>query len=152
MKLKALSAAIVGMLLLTADQRPVQADNLIKVQVTCYCEPGITCTGSSKKDNIIASKREYLGYVAVVYHVADDGNVGDYIGTFPIDDIGYGAPTGFGRSEFYGRDSAGTVETGLTFDFRKPTNNACREFMAETYTGEGTTGSEVYLKIVKGEG
>jgi hypothetical protein len=154
MKLKAITAAFVGMLLVGSNQMPVRADSLIKAQVTCYCEPGATCTGSTKKDKIIASKREWLGYVAVVYKVDEDGEVGEYIGTFPIDDIGYGAPmTGSGlSSEFEGRDCAGTVETGLTFDFSKPTNAACVEFMKGTFTGGGTTGSEVYIKVVKGVG
>ena len=153
MKLKAIMAALLGMLLLGTNQSPVLADNLIKVQVTCYCENGVTCTGISAKDGIIASSRDWLGYVAVVYEVDEDGDIGNYIGTFAIEDVGYGAPVGHGlASEFEGRESAGTVETGLTFDFRKPTLDACREFMEETYTGEGTTGSEVYLKVVKGEG
>jgi hypothetical protein len=154
MKLKAITAAFVGMLLVGSNQMPVRADSLIKAQVTCYCEPGATCTGSTKKDKIIASKREWLGYVAVVYKVDEDGEVGEYIGTFPIEDIGYGAPmTGSGlSSDFEGRDCAGTVETGLTFDFRKPTNAACVEFMKGTFTGGGTTGSEVYIKVVKGVG
>lgn len=153
MRKNIMSAAVVGLLLLVIHTTPVQADSLIKAQVTCYCESGLTCTGSDKQDGIIASKREWLGYIAVVYKVNEDGGVGEYIGSFPIEDVGYGRPVGHGtKSEFEGRESAGTIETGLTFDFRKPTLDACFDFMIETYTGEGSTGSQVYIKVIKGEG
>lgn len=156
---KMIIVAVLGALLFST---PVQAQipktetdscvNIVKVQVTCYSEQGLTCTGSDRKDGIVASNRDWLGYVIIAYKVNEDGSRGDYIGTYEIADVGYGAPLGFGQSEFYGKGSIGSVETGLTFDFRKPDAEKCNEFMQTTYTGEGSTGSEVYIQVIQGEG
>lgn len=128
-------------------------NELMKRQVTCYIERGKkTATGSSKMDGIIAAAPEYLGCVAQVYEVAEDGGVGEFIGYFPIEDTGYGAPTGKGKSIYKGRKSAGTIEAGITYDFRKPNMSAAKEFMKANYTGEGSTGSQVWISIVDGEG
>lgn len=130
-----------------------ERNNPLKVQVTCYIERGRkTCTGSTKMDGIIAAAPEYIGYVAQVYKVAEDGSVGDFIGYFPVEDTGYGAPTGMGKSQYKNRRSAGTIELGLTIDFRKPDMSTAVQFMKSTYTGEGSTGSQVYVTLEKGDG
>ena len=121
--------------------------------VTCYIEPGrATSTGSYKMDKIIAGAQEYVGCVAQVYRVAEDGGIGEFIGYYPIEDTGYGAPSGHGESRLKPGKSLGTIELGLTYDFRKPSMQEAKAFMKETYTGEGLTGSEVYIIIEKGEG
>jgi hypothetical protein len=55
-------------------------------------------------------------------------------------------------SELKKGEKPGTIETGLTLDFRQPTYEKCVEFMQETMTYQGTTGSEVYALVVKGDG
>lgn len=103
-------------------------------------------------DGIIAAAPEHVGKVAQVYSVAEDGGLGEFLGYFEVADTGYGAPTGYGKSRYKGRRSAGTIELGITVDFRKPNMSAARQFMCDTYTGEGTTGSQVYIIIEEGEG
>lgn len=125
----------------------------IKTQVTCYIEKGKpTCTGSYKMDGIVAAAREHVGKVAQVYNVAPDGGIGEFIGYFEVADTGYGAPTGYGNSFYKGRSSAGTIELGITVDFRKPNITTAKQFMADTYTGHGSTGSQVYIIMQDGEG
>ena len=147
-------AAFVGMLLFMTS--PVRADSLMKVQVTCYAEPGKTYSGSSRTDGIIASKKEWQGCIANVWQVDEDGEPGEFLGIYEILDIGYGhALEGSGtKSDLCGYEGepAGTVETGLTFDFRQPDYDSCLEFMNDTFTGGGTTGSEVFVQLVRGEG
>jgi len=124
-----------------------------KVQCTCYIEAGKpTCSGSYKMDGIIATAPEHIGKVAQVYEVAEDGGIGNFIGYFEASDTGYGAPTGYGISAYKGRTSAGTIETGITIDFRKPNMKKATEFMTDTFTGEGKTGSQVYVIFEDGEG
>lgn len=135
---------------------PVRADTQIKVQVTCYAEPGKTYSGSDRIDGIIASKKEWQGCVVNVWKVDEDGTPGEFLGIYEILDIGYGHAIEWAdmHSELEGREGepVGTVETGLTFDFRQPDYSSCVDFMKDTFTGEGTTGSEVFVQIVRGEG
>lgn len=135
------------------DGIPGERNNPIRSQITCYIEAGKkTATGSRKMDGIIAAAPEYIGYVAQVYKVAEDGSLGEFIGYFPVEDTGYGASTGYGQSKLRKGKHLGTIECGITFDFRKPNMTAARGFMKDTYTGEGTTGSEVYIILEGGEG
>lgn len=125
------------------------------VQVTCYMEHGApTCTGSYRMDGTTAaSKPEWLGYCAYLYKINDDGSLGDFITIVEFNDIGYGAPVGHGtKSDLRKGKSAGTIETGKTIDIRKSSMSQCKEFMKATYTGDGTTGSQVYMILVDGEG
>lgn len=124
-----------------------------KIQCTCYIEAGKpTCMGSHRMDGTIAAARQHLGSVAQVYYVNSEGGIGDFIGYYEVNDTGYGAPTGRGKSEYKGRKSLGTIEAGITIDFRKPGLKEAGEFMKDTFTGEGTTGSQVYVIFEDGEG
>lgn len=125
-------------------------------QVTCYVEPGRkTATGSGEEEGIIAGPAEWLNRTAAVYLVAEDGSVGEFIGYYPIKDTGYGhsIPGAAGyRSDVLKNTPPGTVETGITLDFRERTYSACVEFMKYTFTGKGTTGSQVWVQIIDGQG
>lgn len=144
--------------------QPVAAEEVVvngmdeeytSVQVTCYIESGSpTCTGSYRMDGTTAaSKPEWLGYCAYLYKINDDGSLGDFIDIVEFNDIGYGAPVGHGtKSDIRKGKSAGTIETGKTIDIRKSSMSQCKEFMKTTYTGEGTTGSQVYMILIDGEG
>lgn len=124
-------------------------------QVTGYCEPGRkTATGSSKQEGIIAGPPEWIGSIAAVY-LDDNGSIGEFLGYFPIEDTGYGhsiAGASNYHSEILKNKIPGTVETGITLDFREKSEAACVDFMRLTYTGEGTTGSQVWVQILKGDG
>lgn len=131
-------------------------DEPVLMPVTAYVERGKpTVTGCSKARGILAAKREWLGYSAVLYKIADDGGVGDIIGVFPIEDIGYGKKTNLNiSSEFKGRDCAGDIELGMCVDMRCANYSECVEFMTATFIGPefSRTGSAVYFQLIKGDG
>lgn len=129
--------------------------NPFLVQVTAYCEPGKpTATGSYQQEGVVAANPEWLGSTAAVYKVEEDGSIGEFIGYYPIADTGYGhsIPASGYKSEIIRGKNIGTVETGLTLDFRQKSYSECKRWMVETYTGHGSTGSEVYVQIIKGVG
>ena len=130
-------------------------DNPVIMPVTAYVEKGKpTVTGCTKARGILAAKREWLGYTAILYKIADDGSIGDIIGVFPIEDIGYGKATGFSKSEFKGRKSAGDIELGMCVDMRCANYQECVDFMLSTFVGAdySRTGSAVYFQLIKGDG
>lgn len=125
-------------------------------QVTGYCEPGRkTATGSDKQEGIIAGPPEWIGCIAAVYLCNEDGSIGEFLDYYPIDDTGYGhsidGAAGY-QSEILKNKIPGTVETGITLDFRQRSERACKDFMLLTFTGEGSTGSQVWVQILKGDG
>lgn len=129
--------------------------NPYRAMVTAYCEPGKrTATGSSKQEGIVAAKSEWMGSIAAVYKVESDGSIGDFIGYFPIDDTGYGHAlvSDQYKSEILKNKKVGTIETGLTLDFRQKSYRECKRWMLATYTGHGSTGSECWVQIIKGVG
>ena len=102
--------------------------NPYRAMVTAYCEPGKrTATGSSKQEGIVAAKSEWMGSIAAVYKVESDGSIGDFIGYFPIDDTGYGHAlvSDQYKSEILKNKKVGTIETGLTLDFRPWVQDTC---------------------------
>lgn len=129
--------------------------NPYRAQVTAYCEPGkVTATGSSLQAGIVAGAPEWIGSLAAVYRVETDGGIGGFIGYYPIEDTGYGheiAASGY-KSKILKGKKPGTVETGITLDFRQKSYKECADFMRMTLTGHGSTGSEVWVQIIRGEG
>lgn len=125
-------------------------------QVTGYCEPGRkTATGSDKQEGILAGPPEWIGCIAAVYLCNEDGSIGDFLNYYPIEDTGYGhyIPGAQGyKSEILKNKVPGTVETGITLDFRQKSERACKDFMLLTFTGEGSTESQVWVQILKGDG
>ena len=62
---------------------------LIKAHATAYCLPGKTANGSEVREGICAmSDPMLIGMTAVVYQRMSDGSIGDYIGTYEIEDTG----------------------------------------------------------------
>ena len=116
----------------------VQAEEIQKVELTCYIEQGKpTYTGSYRIENVAAGPKEWIGCVGQLYKVNKDGSIGDYITTVEFLDIGYGNATGEGESAFSGRNSTGSIEAGKRIDLRMPNYSACIDMMTECYTGEG---------------
>ena len=138
------------------DSESRYGEDPARMEVTCYIEAGKrTCTGSSRMEGLIASNPDWIGRVASIYKVAEDGGLGDFVGYYEILDIGYGKSTHSDvPSIFDGRRCAGTIETGLCIDVREPTYSKCVDFMTETFVGGkvSSTGSAVYVVINDGEG
>ena len=117
----------------------------VKVRCTCYVDDGVTASGQYVRPGIIASKRDYMGYVACINAVNEDGSVGEFIGFYEILDTGYGRETGIGESKILKGRTLGTIETFETIDIYQPTLHQAEEWV-DTYN------DYVYIKLVKGVG
>ena len=117
----------------------------VKLRCTCYCDEGVTASGKQTRPGIVAAKKEWLGYVACLNAVNEDGSIGEFIGYFEILDTGYGAETGVGESSIIKGKSLGTIESGKTIDIYYPTVHQAEEWI-DTY------GDYVYVLLVDGEG
>ena len=117
----------------------------VKIRATCYCDEGTTTSGKATRPGIIASKRDYLGYVAALYAVNEDGSIGEFIGYYEILDTGYGIETGIGESSIKPGRTLGSLETGESIDIYMPTLHMAEEWI-DTY------GDYVFCKLVKGNG
>ena len=51
----------------------------VKMRCTCYIDRGTTASGAQTRDGIIAGRREWIGYVACIYAIKEDGSIGDSI-------------------------------------------------------------------------
>ena len=117
----------------------------IKVRCTCYIDEGYTASGQYTRPGIMANKREWIGYVACLNAVNEDGSIGEFIGFYEILDTGYGRETGIGESKILKGRTLGTIETGETIDVWCPTMHQAEEWI-------DTWGDFVYCRIVKGVG
>ena len=79
----------------------------------------------------MAGKEEWLGCMAVLYEVDEDGGIGDYIGYYEFLDTGYGID--------------GSLIDGTSIDVYCPTLDACYDWIGEH-------GDYVYVLIVDGKG
>ena len=135
-----------GSIKLRADARDANPFvESVKIRATCYCDSGITASGTQTRPGIIASKKEYLGYVACINAVNEDGSIGEFIGFYEILDTGYGIETGVGESRIKSGRTLGSLETGESIDIYMPTLHMAEEWV-DTY------GDYVYIRLVKGEG
>lgn len=126
-----------------AEYDPVKEPVIIRA--TCYCDSGTTASGTQTRPGIIASKQEYLGYVACINAVNEDGSIGEFIGFYEVLDTGYGIETGKGASSIKSGRTLGSIESGDSIDIYMPTLHMAEEWV-DTY------GDYVYVKFVKGEG
>ena len=138
------------------DNESIYGAEPIFTEVTCYIEAGKrTFNGDFRMEGIIASSPDWIGRVAGLYKVNEDGGLGDFIGYYEVQDIGYGKSTHSQMySNFSGRKCAGTIETGLSIDVREPNYNRCIDFMTNTFVGgqKSSTGSAVYVVMIDGKG
>lgn len=138
-KLKMVSIAII-ILASCAGLRSSAApsSDLIKIRATCYCEHGLTYSGCYTREGIIAGRKEDIGKVAAIYEVAEDGNVGDFIGYFEVLDCGAGFDTdGDGKGD-------STIK-GETID-------VFRDNLDRAWKWVHDYGDYVYIKIIECEG
>ena len=140
-------------LLLTTIASSTQSDALegdlfnepVKIRCTCYLDSGTTASGKETRPHIMAAKSEWIGCVAELNEINEDGTVGAFIGYFEIIDTGYGAETGEGVSKIFPDRTLGTIETGATVDVWMPTRHQAEEWI-DTY------GDYLYIKLVRGVG
>ena len=119
-------------------QSNATAAGLRKIRATCYCEHGLTYSGSYTREGIIAGRKEDIGAVAAIYEVADDGGVGDFIGYFEVMDCGAGFDTdGDGRGD-------STIK-GKTVDVFRNDIDGVKSWIRRY-------GDYVYIKIIHAEG
>ena len=139
MKCKKLFLIIPLFLLLSM---PVRAEEITEPQLircTCYTasEGAITADGSKPIEGFIAGKREWLGYLCIMYE-NDNGKVGDLIGYFDFRDTGAGIDTdGDGKGD--------TIKNGKSVDVYRDSLEGCYEWVRQY-------GDYVFVKIIKAEG
>lgn len=99
------------------------------VDCTAYCDEGITASGRPTVEGLtIAGPEEWMGCAAVLYEVAEDGSIGDYIGMYQFTDTGWGID--------------GDIPRGETVDIYIADENACWEWGRR----------KVYLQVIDGRG
>ena len=108
------------------------------IRCTSYCDTGITASGVYTRPGIIAGKEEWLGYVAALYEVGEDGNIGDFIGYYEFLDTGAGM-------DMDGDGYGDSIINGSSVDVYQPTLSECYEWVDEH-------GDYVYMQLIKGEG
>lgn len=116
-----------------------------KIRCTCYLDDGVTASGGMVRPHIMAAKPEWMGCVAELNEINEDGTVGAFIGYFEIIDTGYGAETGEGVSNIFPDRTQGTIEAGQTVDVWMPTRHQAEEWI-DKYN------DYVYIKLIRGVG
>ena len=114
-----------------AEVAPVQRINSepFIVECTAYCDDGVTASGKPTiEGQTLAGAREWLGCMAVLYEVDEDGSIGDFIGIYEVSDTGYGKD--------------GDIPRGETIDIFMEEESACVEWGRK----------DVYVQIIRGEG
>lgn len=115
------------------------------LRCTCYIDDGITASGQEVRPFIIAGKREWLGSVACLNRVNEDGSIGEFIGYYEFCDTGYGRSTGQGQSKIKKGETLGTSEIGQTLDVWQKNMDAVNEWI-KNY------GDVVYVTIIPADG
>ena len=109
------------------------------VNATAYCNPNGNLTFSGKptvEGRTLAGKEEWIGCVAALYEMNDDGSIGKFIGYREFEGTGYGVD-----SELF--PGMGTIESGETVDI---------------YWGEDRDGAlewgirKIWIQIIDGKG
>lgn len=120
---------------------PVTGDpfeEVVKIRCTCYCEHGITASGQKTRYGIVAGKKDWLGCVATLYAIKEDGSIGEFIGQFEFKDTGAGMDTdGDGKGD--------SIKNGQSID-------VWINSLPEAYKWREKYGDYIYIKIIRGEG
>lgn len=120
---------------------PVTGDpfeEVVKMRCTCYCEHGITASGQKTRYGIVAGKKDWLGCVATLYQINEDGSIGEFIGQFEFKDTGAGMDTdGDGKGD--------SIKNGQSID-------VWINSLSEAYEWRDKYGDYIFIKIIRGEG
>lgn len=114
------------------DSSTMTETKFIPAKATAYCLPGTMANGQKVHLGACAGANKYFGKTVVMFKRLPDNTVGDYIGTYTVEDKG------------------GTkgIKQGYVIDVWQPDLNACHEFMNLVYE-DGCKGN-IYI-IVKEE-
>jgi len=113
------------------------ASELRILRTTAYYQGEITATGKQVREGLAAANREHLGDIAILYKVDEDGEIGEFLGIWEVEDVGFGTdPDG---------DGIGTMEEGLVIDIYKPDLESCKEWVRET-------NEKVYVQYIPAKG
>lgn len=74
--MKKIAAVCIALILLSADVSAKEFEEPEVIRCTCYCEHGKTATGAVTDYGIISGKKEWLGCVAELHRINEDGSVG----------------------------------------------------------------------------
>lgn len=86
---------------------------LIKGEASAYCYGTVCAYGDTPTAGITcAMSPKYKGYTVVVYHRDLDGRIGEYIGTYEVQDTG----------------SYPTIQSGKCVDIWMDTKEECKQF------------------------
>ena len=100
-----------------------------RAECTAYCDSGITASGKPTVEGLtLGGAPEWIGCMAVLYEVDDDGGIGDFIGIYEVMDTGWG------------RD--GDALRGETVDIFMEDYDACIQWGRR----------DVYVQIIDGKG
>jgi hypothetical protein len=110
----------------------------VKMRCTCYIDRGTTASGQQTREGIIAGRRDWIGKVAALYAIDDNGNIGEFIGYYEFLDTGAGIDTdGDGHGD--------SIKNGQSVDVWQPSLNDARKWVKKY-------GDYVYIKIIDGKG
>jgi 3D (Asp-Asp-Asp) domain-containing protein len=133
-----LAAVCIALILLSADASAKEFEEPEVIRCTCYCEHGKTATGIKTRYGIISGKKEWLGCVAELHRINEDGSIGQFIGFFEFKDTGAGMDSD-------GDGIGDTIKNGKSVDVWVDT-------LEEAYMWRDAYGDYVYMKIIKGKG
>lgn len=109
-----------------------------KIRCTCYCHSGITASGQQTREGIAAGRKDWLGCVAGIYSIAENGELGEFLGYYEFLDTGAGMDTdGDGKGD--------SIIRGQSIDLFKNSLDDAKAWIREH-------GDYVYLQIIEAEG
>lgn len=108
------------------------------IRCTLYCEHHKTASGCMPYYGIAAGKKEWMGQLACINAVNEDGSVGEFIGLFEFKDTG----AGFDLDHDGKGDS---IKEGKSIDIWV-------ESPAKIKAWQKQYGDYVYIKLIKGVG
>lgn len=138
-----LATALTAILSLTLNSQEAQANSngLIEVEATAYYDINHFGHGATGKrlleGTTLAGRKEWLGMSAILYDM--DKNV---LGIYEFSDVGYGQPTGYGKSALLKGRTLGTIEAGKCIDIYFDSVAKCRQWGRR----------RVYMQLIKAVG
>ena len=125
---------VLALRLLTVNAEGIPPEERIggepfRAECTAYCDSGITASGKPTVQGLtLGGAPEWIGCMAVLYEVDDDGGIGDFIGLYEVMDTGWG------------RD--GDALRGETVDIFMEDYDACIQWGRR----------DLYVQIIDGKG
>lgn len=102
---------------------------LIKCKATAYCLSGTMANGNKVHEGACAGANKYFGKTIVMYKRLPGDKLGDYIGTYTVED----------------RGGTKGIKQGYVIDVWRPNLDECQEFMNLVYE-DGCKGN-IYILV-----